>query len=96
MFALKFEIAEKIASTKKSNVHGGFSIIKSEDDLIVKSHVIISMSAAGPSFAPESYCTGLSSPFKGSKPHVKLKLTPFHGHFIVPQEGVRDAQTAYI
>lgn len=26
---------------------------------------------------------------------VDLKLTPFHGHFIVPQEGVRDAQTAY-
>ena len=26
---------------------------------------------------------------------IKLKLTPFHGHFIVPQEGVRDAQTAY-
>ena len=26
---------------------------------------------------------------------VKLKLTPFHGHFIVPQEGVQDVQTAY-
>ena len=37
--------------------------------LAVKSHVIISPSAAGPSFAPENYCTGLSSPFNGSKPH---------------------------
>lgn len=27
---------------------------------------------------------------------MDLKLTPFHGHFIVPQEGVRDAQTAYL
>ena len=35
MLASKFEIAEKIASTKKSNVHGGVSIIKSEDDLII-------------------------------------------------------------
>ena len=24
-----------------------------------------------------------------------LELTPFHGHFIVPQEGVRDVQTEY-
>ena len=35
MFALKFEIAEEISNIKKSNVHGGVSIIKSEDDLII-------------------------------------------------------------
>ena len=37
--------------------------------LDVKSHVIISPPAAGPSFAPEKFCTELSSPSNGSKPH---------------------------
>ena len=35
----------------------------------MKSRVIISPPAAGLSFAPGKFCTGLSSPFNGSKPH---------------------------
>ena len=47
-------------------------------ELDVKSHVIISLSAAGPSFAPEKCCTGLSSPFNGSKPHEPYPSSSTH------------------
>ena len=49
-----------------------------ERRLLVKSHVIISLSAAGPSFAPEKCCTGLSSPFNGSKPHEPYPSSSTH------------------